>query len=142
MAFEPQGLPASMTFTILVVADLNLIDGGGLHDPGVVSYPILIVLGSLLFGKRSAPFFAVGTIGSLVLIAGLEMNGVIQTDYATDPDDVVTISVHLIATTILIWVIMDNTEKNLNRIKRSEAELREAYDHTPRRVGKGIRNAR
>ena len=61
-----------LSFVILVVITVNLYDGDGVHDLGLLSYLIFIMVGTLLFGKRASPYFAIAAIGSLTLIVWLE----------------------------------------------------------------------
>ncbi len=54
-----------LSLVVLVVITVNLYDGDGVHDPGILAYPIFLMIGSLLFGKKAAPYFAAGSIVSL-----------------------------------------------------------------------------
>jgi len=125
-------LPASffVTFLTLFAAVYNLYKGNGIHDPGIVSLPILITFGSLLFGKRASPILALLGIGSVALIGSMEIHKIIITSYKTDIDDIITISILIAAAGLIVWVIMDNMEKGTAHIRQSEANLREAYDMT------------
>lgn len=125
-------LPASIfvTFLTLFAVVYNLYQGNGIHDPGIVSLPILITFGSLLFGKRASPILALLGIGSVALIGYLEINKIIITSYQTDIDDIITISILIAAAGLIVWVIMANMEKGTTHIRQSEANLREAYDLT------------
>jgi putative nucleotidyltransferase with HDIG domain len=46
------------------------------------------------------------------------------------PSALLTIALMLLGAAAVIWVIMDNTDRHLARIKRSEEEIRQAYDLT------------
>ncbi len=125
-------LPASVLLVVLILGAIhfNMVDGNGLHDPGVVSYPIFIIIGGLLFDKRVIPLFTLMGIGSLAHVTYLEISGALVTVYPADLDDFITIAILLVSTAVVIWVIMGNSDKNLERIKRSEEEILEAYDLT------------
>jgi HD-GYP domain-containing protein (c-di-GMP phosphodiesterase class II) len=125
-------LPAAILVTImvLVAADYNLYQGNGIHDPGIVSLPILVTFGSLLFGKRAAPFFALAGIVSVIAIGSLEISGAIHTTYKTDWDDILTISILIAAAGLIVWVVMENLEKSMRQARQSEANMRQAYYST------------
>ena len=108
----------------------SLITGGGIHDPMVLAYPIVIFIGSLLFGKRASfSFFLVSAV-SLILIGFLQIKGVIHTSYGADVGDIVTQVVLIAAEVYLVWISMENMETNLRRAEQSEALLNESYDKT------------
>lgn len=126
--FLPAGLLVSGA--ALLVALYSLYVGAGLHDIAVVAYPIIILLGGLLFGKRALPLFAGAGVLSLIFIGWLEISGRLVTPQPADPFDVLTLLILIATATLLVWVIMDNDERNLARIQQSEATLRAAYDRT------------
>jgi HD-GYP domain-containing protein (c-di-GMP phosphodiesterase class II) len=125
-------LPAAILVTIMVfvAADYNLYQGNGIHDPGIVSLPILVTFGSLLFGKRAAPFFALAGIASVIAIGSLEISGAIHTSYKTDWDDILTISILIAAAGLIVWVVMENLEKSMRQARQSEVNMRQAYYST------------
>jgi putative nucleotidyltransferase with HDIG domain len=120
-----------LSLVVLVVITVNLYDGDGVHDPGILAYPIFLMIGALMFGKKAAPYFAAGSIMSLVLIVYLEYNKLIHPKIGpTNFGILVPMIVLLLAASIIIWVIVENIEKNLMRAKSSEAALRMNYDLT------------
>ena len=120
-----------LSLIVLVVVTINLYDGDGVHDPGILAYPIFLMIGTLLFGKKAAPYFAAGSIGSLALIVYLETNGIIHPKIGvTNFGILVPFVILLLAAAIIVWVIIDTVEKNLMRARNSEAELRRNYDLT------------
>ncbi|HEY9151994.1 MAG TPA: HD-GYP domain-containing protein [Anaerolineales bacterium] len=122
---------ALLSLVVLVVITVNLYDGDGVHDPGILAYPIFLMIGALLFGKKAAPYFAAGSIGSLVLIVYLETNKLIHPKIGpTNFGILVPMGVLLVAAAVIIWVIVDTIEKNLMRARASEAALRSNYDLT------------
>jgi uncharacterized membrane protein len=58
----------TISVLILSVANFNLITGEGLHDPGVVVYPLIVILGGLFFGTRFLPLYMFLTIGSIAAV--------------------------------------------------------------------------
>jgi putative nucleotidyltransferase with HDIG domain len=115
---------------VFFAANFNLLDGNGLHDPGILSYPILIVMVGLLFGKRTIVPSTFFIIASLALIAYLENFGIIQVSSPANLNDFITLSILLIASAAVMWVIMENSDRNLERITEDEVKLKETYDLT------------
>ena len=60
---------------MLLAITLNLYDGDGLHDAGILAMPIFIMTGTLMFGKRAAVYFALAAILALTAIVYLELGG-------------------------------------------------------------------
>lgn len=116
---------------VLMVINLNLFDGDGIRDSGILAYPIFIMIGVLFFGKRSTPYFSLAAIASLVVIVTLEIQGYIHPTIGTTEFDILLpIIILLLAAAAFIWVVVGNLEKHLERVKESEAELRKTYDLT------------
>jgi putative nucleotidyltransferase with HDIG domain len=121
----------TLSIIVLVVINVNLYDGDGIRDSGILAYPIFIMVGVLFFGKRAAPYFCIAAILSLFGIVYLEMRGYIHpTIGGTEVDIILPIVVLLLAAAAFIWVVVGIMEKNLERVKESEAELRSNYDLT------------
>jgi HD-GYP domain-containing protein (c-di-GMP phosphodiesterase class II) len=116
---------------VLIAADFNLIDGNGLQDPGIVAFPIIVIFGSLFFGKRAAPLFALTGILSVAGVAYLSLIGAIEAVGSRRTlVDAVVIAILIVASAVFIWVIMDTLEKDVERIRKDEADLRVTYDIT------------
>jgi hypothetical protein len=116
---------------VLIVINLNLFDGDGIRDSGILAYPIFIMIGVLFFGKRAAPYFSLAAIVSLVLIVSLEIRGYIHpTIGPTRFDVLLPMIILLLAAAAFIWVVVETLEKHLERVKDSESELRKTYDLT------------
>jgi len=118
------------TLVVLVVAFYSTINGGGIHDPGVIIYPIIIFLGSLLLGKRAAPILFLACAGSLIIIGLLEFRGILVTSNSTTIDDILVQVVLLAAEAFLVWITMENIEVSLKRAEETEVQLKESYDKT------------
>jgi len=116
---------------ILLVITLNLSNGDGVRDPGILAYPILIMMGVLFFGRRAAPYFSLAAIASLAGIVYLEIHGYIHpTIGITRFNDLLPILILFLAATALIWVVVDAMENQLAHARESEAEIRAEYDLT------------
>ena len=122
---------ALLSLILIVVITVNLYDGDGVRDPGLIAYPIFIMLGTLFFGKRAAPHFAAVAIASLAIIVALEVSGRIHpTIGETNYGVLVPITTLLAAGAGVVWAIVDNLENHLQRAAESEAELNKNYDLT------------
>ena len=71
---------AALTLSLLtlMVININLLDGDGIRDSGLLAYPIFIMIGTIFFGKRAAVYFTLAAIGSLLVIVYLEMHGYVH----------------------------------------------------------------
>ncbi len=113
---------------ILIVINVNMYDGDGIHDAGILAYPIFILLGTLFFGKRASPIFSLAAVGSLLFIVYLEIHGYVHpTIGATKFNILIPIVILLSIASAVIWVIVENIEKGLKRVEASDAELRKTY---------------
>jgi hypothetical protein len=113
---------------VLLVITVNLFDGDGVHDSGILAYPIFILLGTLFFGKRSLPIFSLAAIGSLAAIVYLEIHGYVHPTISTIEFDILLpIVILFMIASAVTWVIVGNVEKSLERVEQSDAELRNTY---------------
>ena len=113
-----------LNLIILVVISLSLYDGDGILDSGILTYPVLIICGALLFGRRFIPFVFLGSIFSVVAIVYLEIIGQIHpTIHSARFSDLTPIVIILLIASLVVWVIMNNYENNIDRVKKSRAEL-------------------
>jgi len=120
-----------LSFIVLMVINLNLFDGDGIRDSGILAYPIFIMIGVLFFGKRATPYFSLAAIVSLIAIVILEIHGYVHpTIGATKFDILLPIIILLLVAAAFIWVVVGNMENHIERVKESEAELRKNYDLT------------
>src|SRR5258706_6121824 len=116
---------------VLMVININLFDGDGIRDSGILAYPIFIIIGTLFFGKRAASYFTLGAIGSLLVLADLEIHGFGHpTIGATKSEGLIPIVILLLAAGTFIRVVVGIIENDLERVKESEAELTKNYDLT------------
>ena len=120
-----------LSLIVLMVINLNLFDGDGIRDSGILAYPIFIMIGVLFFGKRSTPYFGLAAIASTIAIVYLETRGYIHpTIGPTRFEILLPITILLLASAAFIWVVVGTVEGHLERVKKSEAELRRNYDLT------------
>jgi two-component system cell cycle sensor histidine kinase/response regulator CckA len=113
-----------ISILVFYMAHYNLVDGAGIRDPGVVAYPIIILVGGLLFGKRSIPIFTVMGIVSLIIVVWLDETLV------ADLDRLIIISVLLMVGSVATRAVLQKTENDINQLKDSEENLRQALDQS------------
>ena len=120
-----------ISLVALLAINANLIDGDGIRDPGILAFPIFIMAGTLFFGKRAALYFTLAAIVSLLGIAYLEMHGAIYPSISTTKiGDLLPLVILVLVAGLIIRVIVHNMEKDLEKARLSEAELRKSYDQT------------
>lgn len=120
--YELSGLVTA--FLVFLMAHYNLMDGAGIRDPGVVAYPLIVLVGGLLFGKQAIPIFTLTGITSLVIVVGMEAS------FNADIDRLFIISVILLAGAGATRAVLENTENNISRLKESEENLLQALEQT------------
>lgn len=123
---------ASLILAVLLcIADYNLYATGGLQDSGMLVYPLIIIVGSLFLGKRAVPMLTFVSVGSLGVLAYLEIKGdFLPAPVSTDAGFCLSACVLLLASGALVWAILNNTERNISHIRRAEEELRKTYHLT------------
>ncbi len=120
-----------LSFMVLVVITLNLYDGDGVRDPGIMAYPIFVMAGTLFFGRRAASYFAVAAAGSLAVIVALEVFGLIHPAVGATRFSILIPMVTLLgAAAGIVWVIIRNMEKDTQLAIAATAELSKNYDRT------------
>lgn len=120
-----------LSLIVLMVISINMWDGDGIRDSGLLAYPIFIMIGILFFGKRTAPLFTLAAIGSLIALVYLEIHGYVHpTIGATRFNILIPIIILLMVAATVTSVVAGNLDNNLERVKKSEGELRKNYDLT------------
>ena len=115
---------------ILLVTSAALLEAEGLHNPGLMAYPICVIMGGVLLGKRALVSLSLVAMGLLGGIAWLEIEGHVHSFHPLDFDHLMTIAVLMAASVFVAWVTQDNVEKDIESIRRSEAKALEAYEQT------------
>jgi hypothetical protein len=125
--------------SVLFAITFSIYEGDGLLDPGILGYTLFVLLGTLLLDKRYTPWLTLSAIVCLTAVGILQANG--QLHLTIHPDDarnLLPIIIFLITGSLIVWVILDNTQQNYARIRESEAELRNAYDLTIQGLSKAL----
>ncbi len=120
-----------LSLIVLLTLTVNLYNGDGVRDPGLMTYPIFITVGALLFGKRAAPYFAMAASLSLIGIVAAEVLGWVHPKVGpTEFSILIPIVTQLAVAAGIVWIIVRNLERHMQRAISSEAELRNNYDLT------------
>ncbi|MEA1978090.1 MAG: PAS domain S-box protein [Chloroflexota bacterium] len=114
----------TISVLILSVANFNLITGEGLHDPGVVVYPLIVILGGLFFGTRFLPLYILLTVGSIAAVGWMEASNIIETPYTGILDDVLVISTLTAAGGLIIFEVLKRMERDVLRVRQREYQYR------------------
>ncbi|HMD89753.1 MAG TPA: HD domain-containing phosphohydrolase [Anaerolineaceae bacterium] len=129
---------ASVVMFFAAVYDLYS-RGSLLDDMGIVAFPVLIVACSLLFGKRGLYVFSGLSLLAISAIGVLEINRlIINQPSKIDASDLTTALVLVLCVSVLVWVIIDNAQKNLQRIKADDQDIRVSYELTLESLAKAL----
>ena len=119
----------------LLAVNFNVYDGYGLFDSGVVAYPIFIILGAMLLGRRTVPWLSIAALASLGLITYLQWSGLISVRAKAEKiGGVLPLSILTLIAGLLVSAIMGAMERSLGQLRRAESELRVANGSLEARV--------
>jgi putative nucleotidyltransferase with HDIG domain len=121
--------------TLLVATVAILVDQNGIRDPGILGLPLIILCGVLLFGKEAAPVMFAVTLLAVAAVASAHLTAYVPSAEAPlfrqwTVANIISIGLVLAGGTTVIYVVLDNADRHLAEIRRSERELRQAYDMT------------
>jgi putative nucleotidyltransferase with HDIG domain len=111
-----------------------VIEGEGLHDPGLSGYMILIVFSTLLRGKQYLPIVTIISIMCVLLVFAIEQTNflgwVSDIRFVSSKEDLLVSIVMLIVLGVILWFMMGIIDANILRAVESEQNIKEAYDLT------------
>lgn len=120
-----------LNLIILMTINVNMWEGDGIRDAGLLAYPIFIMIGILFFGRQTALWFTLASVASLVGLVHFEIQGYVHpTIGATRFDILIPIVILLIAAAAITYIVAGNIDRHLAQVERSESELRRNYDLT------------
>ena len=129
--------------SILLVAHINLFDGGGLQDPGLLAYPLVISLGTLLLGRRAALVWLMAAALSLWVIGSHQARlGYRAHNHPPDFHDFIVLLTLLSVSTVLIWIIIERMVERTAALRVSEERLQRANQTLEQRVAERTALAR
>jgi len=124
-------IAVSLSLLLLLAAGVNLYTREGLHDMGIVAFPVIIIICSLFFGKRGLIIFTLLSSLSISVVGFPEINGLLKPIPSnTNIGHVIALLIFILSTSILLWTLLDHAEKSRISIQKKEAELKETYDLT------------
>lgn len=121
---------------MLVLLHWALTVTGGVHDPALVGYPIIIVFTALLYGRRSLPFIVFLSLISVFIITYREINSTSGTPFSIYADylDFATISIFIVTSSYFLWEIIKSLEANILIARTSERRWRSLVENAPATV--------
>lgn len=119
-------IPSVALPLIALVAITILVSwGGGLRDVGMLAYPLVAVMASLLLGKRGAIAFGGLTALTVAGLAYFELRGMLVNafSHATTSGDVIVAPAVISLTAALTYFLVSGLTSSLERVRQSEREL-------------------
>ncbi|MFN2144407.1 MAG: HD-GYP domain-containing protein, partial [Anaerolineales bacterium] len=111
-----------------------MIEGEGLHDPGMIGFGLYVIVAALLMGKRFLPAAWAISAAMMVFIylaENLELFAWTESrHYTSSPVDLIIVLVILTVGTAVFWIVMDIIEETISKLVWSENQIKEAYDLT------------
>ena len=139
------GYPRIAGFGLLIsisaLITYNFLIEGGIHDNGMVVFPVLITLSGLLLRRKIVAYMPLVSLFEASLLYWLAATGVI-TPYGgivqVDLQDYLTVMTLLLIAGILIGITMSTIENNLGQSVQAEHQLRESYNLTLNGWGRAL----
>jgi len=120
------GLPRCLLPLVAFAMTTVLVAGeNGLHDEGILGYPLALALAGLLLGKAGVVLYAVLGLAALVGLTWAEITGLLVTPYASDTSYVSAIytGVPFAFTAALLYIVIDNLTASLQQARQNGREL-------------------
>jgi putative nucleotidyltransferase with HDIG domain len=118
----------SLCAAILGLLTYALIEGDGLHDPGALAYPVVVIVGGLTLGRRPLWLLTAAAIASMSVVAARTSTGFER--FPGDADDLLTGIALVLASAALTWLMMRRWRRHLELVRSSEAQVRHAWEQT------------
>ncbi|MFN2144406.1 MAG: HD-GYP domain-containing protein [Anaerolineales bacterium] len=125
---------AGLLWLFPVILSTLMIDGEGLHDPGMIGFGLYVIVAALLMGKR---FLPIAWAISSVMVGFIYLSETFpffswteDIRYTSSFLDLVIVLVILTVGTAVFWIVMDIIEETVNKLIIGEHQIKEAYDLT------------
>jgi PAS domain S-box-containing protein len=115
----------------LVVAITAIIhQGNGVHDTATFAFPVVVLLGGMLIGRRGIWPLALMCMAGIAFVAYHEINGLIVTSYGANTgwDDVLINAALLAASASILRWLMGRMNDSLLRAQENEKALRDSEE--------------
>ena len=106
--------------TMLGLVTALLLRGQGIHDIAMLAYPAVLLVATLLLSRRWYLLVSLLVIASANLVITVELLGLLDAqvvEWATDPGDLVEVSVLLGGLALVVWLLMDRMLRSLERAR-------------------------
>jgi signal transduction histidine kinase len=129
--------------SMLVAVTGAMIAGEGIHDAGMILYPMIVVTGSMLLRPRAYVALVAAVVASVAAVFWLGWTGRIAARFRdlTDPTDLVAIVTVLVIQAIAVEVLALGLFRSVREARReaadrrlAEAEVRRLNEELERRV--------
>jgi signal transduction histidine kinase len=118
--------------SILAIVQFNIYRGYGIHDVGIIAWPLVIFFCGLLFGSRVMPCIT-GLIMLLAVVTRFIPNAQHFTDKA-DTSDLMVMLLILAAFSLIGQIIIRRSETSVQRLSQSEEAVRSLNSELEQRV--------
>lgn len=103
----------------------------GIYGTPILAYPVIIVFGSMFFGRKWVPLITVTVISHLGFVYALTLMGYVhpfEGQVSTNAQDFYTNVILLAIAGVMLWLIMNVIESNVTRILDSEQKMQASYE--------------
>lgn len=102
--------------------------GQGIHDISMMLFPMVVIMGSLLFNRLEFAILNMAVFAGVVFIVHAEVSGAIMTDFGqfTDYTDLIFLAVEQALIAIVTRLLARNITESLHRARQNELILAEA----------------
>jgi GAF domain-containing protein len=111
-------VPIALLIAITYIA----ISGGGLHDVSILAYPIVIIISTLLLGKKSRLIVTPLAIAAIEIVVLADLAGVNKSQFrsATSLDDAFIVGLLLLANSGILQLLIGRLSENVLRARENE----------------------
>lgn len=111
-------IPPTLTVAITIIA----LNTNSLHDISVVAYPLIIVIATLLQGKRAAAVTTPLIVAAIILLGTLDMMGLTRAEVArrTGIDDIVAGCIFVVTTSAILNLMVSRLNRAVAKAEANE----------------------
>ncbi len=115
---------------VYAVATFTSVTHNGIRDISMVVYPIAILLAGMFTGGKGVILYTSIVAITVAVIGYLDITHQLASPFSqfNTIENVVTVNIVLIVIGVVLYVTIDNLNKNLRRAQRSETESAQRYN--------------
>ncbi len=106
----------------LVAISYLLLVGNGLHDIGISSLGIVLILAGLTLGGDALIIFGILSSLAVTIIGIVDFNGYIPNSFGVAISDIIIISIAVLAGAFLLRLLLNRFQRMIARLRQSEQE--------------------